>query len=88
MKFEDGLKKVDDIIDKLESGEIELEDSIEKYQEAIETLVKCKDILDTAEGKVQKIMLDKDNNIIVEEFYSFLISWEADTEIRRNLNVN
>ena len=33
LSFEDSLKKLEDIVDKLESGDIDLEKSVELYEE-------------------------------------------------------
>lgn len=42
MKFEDALVKLNDIIAKLESGELSLDESIKLYQEGIDLSAKCK----------------------------------------------
>ena len=39
-KFEDKIKELESIIDELENGEIDLEESIEKYTKAIRRLFK------------------------------------------------
>ncbi len=49
MNFEKSLKRLDEIISKLESNEVSLEESIEIYREGTELLGKCRGLLDSAE---------------------------------------
>lgn len=49
MNFEQSLKRLDEIISKLENNEISLEESIEIYREGTELLRKCRGLLDSAE---------------------------------------
>jgi len=58
LSFEDALKALEDIVSKLESGEVSLEDSIEFYTRG--TLLKrhCENKLKTAEARIEKITLD------------------------------
>lgn len=49
MNFEQSLKRLDEIIAKLESNEISLEESIEIYREGTDLAGKCRSLLDCAE---------------------------------------
>ncbi len=49
MNFEQSLKRLDEIIAKLESNEISLEESIEIYREGTDLAGKCRSLLDSAE---------------------------------------
>lgn len=49
MTFESSMKKVEEIISKLESNEISLEDSIQIYNEGLNLIGNCKKQLDEAE---------------------------------------
>ncbi len=49
MNFEQSLKRLDEIIAKLENNEISLEESIEIYREGIDLAGKCRSLLDSAE---------------------------------------
>jgi len=68
MKFENGLKKIDEIIEQLENGEIELEESVGKYEEAMKVLGECKKILDNVEGKLKKVVSDEEGKIKITDF--------------------
>ena len=49
MNFERSLKRLDEIISKLENNEISLEESIKIYREGTDLLGKCRSLLDSAE---------------------------------------
>ena len=51
--FEQALEELERIVAEIESGEVPLEKSIEKYAEGIERIKQCKVILDAAEEKIQ-----------------------------------
>lgn len=49
MNFEQSVKRLDEIIGKLEDNEISLEESIELYKEGTELLINCRKQLEQAE---------------------------------------
>lgn len=49
MKFEEAVKRIDEIIALLESKDISLEDSLKYYKEGAELIGSCKKELDNAE---------------------------------------
>ena len=55
--FEKDLKKLQSILDDIESDKLSLEDSIQKYKEGIELSKKCQDALDEAK-QVIKVLED------------------------------
>ncbi len=54
--FESALLKLENIIRELESGEIDLEKSLNKYKEATELVNFCSDKLKNAQETVNKIL--------------------------------
>lgn len=66
MKFEENLAEIDEIIERLESGDLSLVDSIKEYETAMKLLKKSSDLLNKAEGKVLKVV-EKDDEILLEE---------------------
>ena len=66
MNFEQALTRLEDIVKKLESGNVSLDESIEIYQEGITLSKQCSAMLEEAEGKVMSIV-NKEQEII-EEF--------------------
>lgn len=55
MSFEDALEHVEGIIERIESGEVGLEASIDEYERGIGLLRRCRSILDRAEARVQTL---------------------------------
>jgi len=58
LKFEEAMQRLDTIVAAMESGEIGVEESIEKYEEAMALAAHCRQILDQAEQRIQKIQTD------------------------------
>ena len=56
--FEDDLKKLQSILDDIESDKLSLEDSILKYKEGMELSKKCQEALDEAK-QVIKLLEDE-----------------------------
>ena len=68
MKFEENLAEIDEIIERLESGDLSLA-TIKpgsEYETAMKLLKKSSDLLNKAEGKVLKVV-EKDDEILLEE---------------------
>ena len=64
-KFEEKLKKLEEMVNELESGEVNLDDAIEKYTLAMKLAKECSEKLKSAEENVNKILND---NGIEEDF--------------------
>jgi exodeoxyribonuclease VII small subunit len=62
MNFEESLQKLENIVEQLESGEVELEQSIEKYEEGKNLIENCYSILKNIENRVKKLNIDKEGN--------------------------
>ena len=58
MKFEDKIKLLEKTINELESGEVDLEESIKKYTEAMKLVQACDKQLKEIEEPVSKIVLE------------------------------
>lgn len=57
-KFEDNLKELEAIINELESGEVDLDTSIEKYTKAMKLVSLCDNKLKNVEEQVNKILTE------------------------------
>jgi exodeoxyribonuclease VII small subunit len=66
--FEDSLKKLEAIVDKLEKGDLSLEDSIKLFEEGVGLSAVCKKELEEAEGKVQMLVKQRDGSLKTEPF--------------------
>ena len=56
VNFETSLKKLEKIIEKLEDGDISLEDSVKSFEEGIGLVKECQKQLSEAELKVKKLL--------------------------------
>ncbi|MBP1729416.1 MAG: Exodeoxyribonuclease small subunit [Deltaproteobacteria bacterium] len=67
-KFEISLKKLEDAVNKLESGELSLEDSLKVFEEGIRHSAVCSRKLTEAQKKVELLLKQKDGSFSREEF--------------------
>ncbi|MDR0509225.1 MAG: exodeoxyribonuclease VII small subunit [Candidatus Methanoplasma sp.] len=56
MTFEDSLKMLEQLVNELESGNLELDKALEIYEKAILLRERCKKILDDCDRKVQTLI--------------------------------
>jgi len=68
MKFEAGLKKLEEIVEKLESGDIGLDESLKLYEEGMKLLKFCTAKLDEVEKKIEILVKDKEGKISTKPF--------------------
>ena len=57
LSFEDALKRLEEIVEQLEGGNVPLEKSIEMYTRGDALRKHCEGLLKTAEAKVEKIVV-------------------------------
>tara|TARA_Y100000996_G_scaffold114261_1_gene84756 strand:- start:176 stop:397 length:222 start_codon:yes stop_codon:yes gene_type:complete len=65
--FEKNLQKLELIVEKLESGEIGLEESVKLYEEGMKIKKICDNKLKDIEMQIKKIMIE-DNKVTKEDF--------------------
>lgn len=53
--FEDNLKSLEKIVQKLESGECGLDESLQLYSDGVKLSAECKKQLETARQKIEQI---------------------------------
>ena len=58
LSFEEKIKKLESIVTELESGEVNLDDAITKYTEAMKLSKECSQKLNEAEKNINKILND------------------------------
>ena len=64
--FENNLEELDKIIKKLESGELNLDESIKEYEAAMKLIKEASKVLNEAEGKILKV-IEANGEIDIEE---------------------
>ena len=55
MSFEDSINELTAIVSKIEQGEIPLQQSLEQYEKGMSLIKHCRDILQKAEKRIEKI---------------------------------
>ena len=55
MKFEESINQLDDIVSKLESGKLSLDESVELYSKGMKLCVECADKLNEVKGKIAQL---------------------------------
>ena len=56
MTFEESLKALEELVDMLENGGLDLDKSLDIYEKAVKLRDRCRSILEKSERRVQKIM--------------------------------
>jgi len=67
MRFEEALKKLEKIVEELESGKLSLDDSLEKYEEGVRLSHFCHKTLQAAQKKIQ-VLTKKDEGWELKPF--------------------
>ena len=60
LSFEQAIKKLTDIVSKIEDGQISLEQSLTQYEQGMELIKHCRNILQKAEKKIEQISQEKE----------------------------
>ncbi|MCP4691980.1 MAG: exodeoxyribonuclease VII small subunit [Desulfobacterales bacterium] len=66
--FEGSMKKLEQIVQALESGDLPLEKSLAKFEEGVKLSKFCSDKLDEVEKKITLLTRDSQGNITEEPF--------------------
>lgn len=56
MSFEDSMKKIEEIVAELEKGEIPLEASLDRFEEAVKLARACQRKLEKAQARISKLV--------------------------------
>ena len=62
LSFEAALKRLEEIVRRLESGEAPLDESIDLYNEGERLKQQCEARLQAAQARIEKIQFDRDGN--------------------------
>ena len=67
--FEKNMSDLENIVTELEKGDLNIDESISKFEEGIKISKQCNKILEDAEKKIT-ILLEKDGEVKEENFVS------------------
>jgi exodeoxyribonuclease VII small subunit len=68
--FEKSMKKLEQIVQELESGDLPLEEAMQKFEEGIKLSRQCSEKLDETEKKITLLLQDQKGNISEKPFFS------------------
>ena len=68
LNFEETLKELEEIVQKLEKGEFNLDESIKEFEKGMELSKSASKYLEDAEKKITILVKDKIGEITEEEF--------------------
>ena len=58
MKFEDNLKKLEGLVGKMESGELNLDEMIKAFEEGRKLVTECQKDLESIRQRIEKVTKD------------------------------
>jgi exodeoxyribonuclease VII small subunit len=67
-KFEAAIKKLEAIVEELESGKLSLDATLKQYEEGVKLAALCTSILNKAEQKIEILSKKEDGQIELESF--------------------
>ena len=68
VKFEKAILRLEKIVDDLETGELDIDKSLEIFEEGIKMSRVCSKKLSEAEAKIEKLTRDEKGNLVTELF--------------------
>ena len=74
LSFEESLEKLEEIVNKLENGDVPLDDAIEEFKKAMDLVKICNEKLESAEESIAKIVKDNANLTKKEIVVKLLLS--------------
>ena len=68
VKFEKAIQRLEKIVDDLEKGELDIDKSLEIFEEGIKMSRVCSKKLNEAEAKIEKLTRDQKGELVIELF--------------------
>jgi len=66
--FEDALKRLEEVLESLEHGNLNLEESVKAFEEGVKLVRFCHDRLDEVERRVELLLKDEAGRFITKPF--------------------
>lgn len=67
MKFEEAYKRLEEILQAMNSGKVELDDSLKLYEEADKLIATCQKKLTEAEKKIEILVKNRAGEVATDE---------------------
>ena len=68
LSFEQGLKELEEIVTKMEEGRVNLEDAVSLYERGIHLQKLCRQQLEAARLRIEKIALTPEGEVVKQPF--------------------
>ena len=68
INFEENMKRLEEIANELETGELDLDSSVKKFEEGMKISKQCSDMLEKAEKKITMLIKNSNDEITEENF--------------------
>lgn len=68
IKFEVAIKELEDIVDRLEKGDLSLDETLSEYENGIKLYKQCVAMLENAEKKIQVLVKDENGVLRTKDF--------------------
>lgn len=68
MTFENAMSELEDIVKKLEKGDVTLEESLSLFENGVKLSKECQQMLDKAEKKVSVLMANQNGETVKQNF--------------------
>lgn len=69
MNFEKKLAKIEEIVQKMEKGDLALDEALKSFEEGVKLTRECKQLLTEAENKVKQLVsIDAEGNALTKDF--------------------
>ena len=66
--FEDNMKKLEEIANELEKGDLDLDTSVSKFEEGMKLSKECSEMLEKAEKKITMLIKGENGELAEENF--------------------
>jgi exodeoxyribonuclease VII small subunit len=66
--FEGALKALEEVVERLESGELSLEESLHCFEQGVQNAARCRKLLQEVETRVELLLKDASGEMAVEPF--------------------
>lgn len=68
INFEESMKKLEQIAQELEKGDLDLDSSVKKFEEGMKISKDCSDVLEKAERKITTLIKNSNGELTEENF--------------------
>ena len=65
-KFEEAIGELEQIVEKVETGQVGLEDSLVEYERGMKLIKQCREILDAAQQRIDNLGFDSKGQLRVK----------------------